>query len=134
MSHRNEALICAAMEAWNRGDWAEALKQAAPNLVVDNSATEGEWSGIHRGLDEVKRMWRQFVDGSESVRIEIEELIDAGDGVVVTRQRTEFVGSDGSVQRSPSSGRVWTIRDGSLVHVAAYDDFGEALEAAGLSE
>ena len=41
MSQENVEAIRAAMDAWNRGDWDEALKEAAPDVVLDNSSNAG---------------------------------------------------------------------------------------------
>ena len=128
-------MIRAAMEAWNRRDWDEALKDAAPDFVLDNSMNAGEWRGVHRGPDEVKRTWGMLTEPWQSVRIEVIEFIEAKEGVVVTRQKARFVGRDGIELPGPTrSGWLWTIRDGKLASLATYNDLDEALEAAGLSE
>lgn len=135
MREENVEAIRAAMEAWNRGDWEEALKDAAPDFVVDNSMNLGEWRGVHRGTDQVQRMWQKFTEPWESVHIEIDEFIDAGEGVVLTRQTARFVGRDGIELPGPArSGWLWTFRDGAAVRLVAYNNFDEALEAAGSSE
>ena len=43
MSQENVETIRALMAAWNRGDWDEALRHAAPDFEIDNSLTVGEW-------------------------------------------------------------------------------------------
>ena len=135
MSQENVEMIRAAMEAWNRGAWDEALKDAAPGFELDNSSSAGEWRGVHRGADQAKRMWEAFLEPWQSVRIEVSEFIEADEGVVVTRQKAHFVGRDGIELPGPTrSGWLWTIRDGKLAHLAIYNDLDEALEAAGLSE
>jgi len=135
MSEESVEMIRAAMKAWNRGDWDEALKDAAPGFVVDNSSSAGEWRGVHSGPDQAKRMWEAFLEPWESVRIEVSEFIEADEGVVVTRQKARFVGRDDIELPGPTrSGWVWTIRDGKLAHLAIYNDLDEALEAAGLRE
>jgi ketosteroid isomerase-like protein len=135
MSRENVEMISAAMDAWNRGDWDEALKDAAPDFVLDNSMNKGEWRGVHRGPDEVKRAWHTLTEPWQSVRIEISEFIEAGRGVVVTRQAGRFIGRDGIELPGPArSGWLWRIRDGKLVYVATYNDLDDALEAAGLRE
>ena len=135
MSQENVEMIRAAMDAWNRGDWDETLKDAAPDFEVDNSSSAGEWRGIHRGTDQAKRMWEAFLEPWESVHIEVSEFIEADEGVVVTRQKAHFVGRDGIELPGPTrSGWLWTIRDGKLAHLVVYNDLDEALEAAGLRE
>ncbi len=135
MSRENVELIRAAMDAWNRGAWDEALRDAAPDFVLDNSMNKGEWRGVHRGPDQVKRAWQTFTEPWQSVRIDISEFIEAGEGVIVTRQTGHFVGRDGIELPGPArSGWLWKVRDGKLLYVATYNDLDEALEAAGVSE
>jgi ketosteroid isomerase-like protein len=135
MSQENVEKVRAAIEAWNRGDWEEALKDAAPDFVVDNSTNFGEWRGVHRGPEQVKRMWQKFTEPWESVHIEIDEIIEAGEGVLLTRQTARFVGRDGIELPGPvRSGWLWTFRDGAAVRLDAFNNLDEALEAAGLSE
>jgi ketosteroid isomerase-like protein len=55
-------IIRAALDAWNRGDWDGALKDATPDFEFDNSTVTGEWHGVHKGPDEVKRMWATFAE------------------------------------------------------------------------
>ena len=133
MSQENVEAVRAAIDAWNRGDWDEALKDGAPDVELDNSSAMGEWRGVHKGPDEVKRMWRKFVEPWESVRIEIDEFIDAGEHVV-TRQTGRFTGRDGIQVETHDTGWCWTFRDGVVTRVFASNEFDEALEAAGLRE
>jgi ketosteroid isomerase-like protein len=135
MSPKNIEMIRAALDAWNRGEWDEALKNAAPDFVLDNSMNLGEWRGVHRGADQVKRAWRQFTEAWESVHIDVTEFIEVSERVVVTRQKTHFVGRGGIELPGPvRSGWLWEIRDGALVHCATYNDLDDALKAAGLRE
>ena len=132
MSQENVGTIPAGMEAWNRGDWDEALKEAAPDCVLDNSSNSGEWRGVHRGPDAIKAMWQSFAEPWESVHFVIDEFIEAGEHVV-TRQTAEFVGRDG-ISIPVETGWCWTFRDGVLVRLVASNEFDDALRAAGLSE
>jgi ketosteroid isomerase-like protein len=132
MSKENVEIVRAALAAWSRRDWDEALKDAAPDVEVDNSSNTGEWRGVHRGPDEVKRLWEKFVEPWGSVRIEIDEIIEA-DYHVVTRTTGHFVGRDG-IQVETHTGWCWTFRDGQLTRVLISNELTDALEAAGLRE
>jgi ketosteroid isomerase-like protein len=135
MSQENVDKVRAALEAFSRGDWDAALKDTAPDAVIDNSTNIGEWRGIHRGHDAIRRMWERFTEPWEKVEIEVVEVIEARDDLVVTSTRARFVGRDGIELPGPTrSGWVWQFRDGQLVHNAIYNSLDEALKAAGLSE
>src|SRR5215213_9373812 len=121
MSQKDVEMIRAAMNAWNRGDWDGALRDAAQDFVLDNSMNAGEWRGVHRGPDEVKRTWGMLTEPWQSVRIEVIEFIEAKESVVVTRQKARFVGRDGIELPGPTrSGWLWTTRDGKLASLATY--------------
>jgi ketosteroid isomerase-like protein len=42
MSQENVEKVRAAVDAWNRGAWDEALKDAAPDIEWDASSNVGE--------------------------------------------------------------------------------------------
>ena len=130
MSQENIESIRAGMIAWNRGDWDEALKEAAPDIVLDNSSNAGEWRGVHGGPEQVKRMWEKFVEPWESVRFEVDEFIDAGEHVV-TRQTATFRGRDG-IQVGVHTAWCRTFHDGALTRLVASNELEDALQAAGL--
>ena len=133
MSQENVRQVRAAIEAWNRGDLDAALAVAAPDLEVDTSSTVGEWRGIYRGRDAARRFWQTFfVDPWESVRVEIDEVIEADDHVV-TRRTGHFVGRDG-IEVTNRTAWCWTFRGGELTRLLVANRLDEALEAAGLSE
>ena len=135
MAQENVEIVRAAKDAWNRGDWDEALKHATPDVVLDNSRSVGEWRGVHHGPDQVKHAFQMLTEAWQSVHIEIIEFIEADEGVLVTRQRSRFVGRDGMELPGPTrSGWLWKLRAGKIVYVAVYNDLNDALEAAGLSE
>ena len=132
MSQENVEVVRAGMDAWNRGDWDEALKDAAPDIEIDNSSNIGEWRGVHRGHDQIRQLWRSFLEPWESVWNEIDEVIDAGDRVV-TCQTGHLRGRDG-IEVTTKTSFVWTFRDGVVTHIEAFNERAKALKAAGLSE
>ena len=132
MPQENVETVRACLDAWNRGDWDAALVAAAPDVVLDASGIAGEWRGVHRGRDQVKRQWDSFVEPWKSVRSEVEEYIDAGEHVVA-RVTGRFLGRDG-IEVQTKTGFCFTFRDGLMTHDLVANDFGEALAAAGLTE
>lgn len=132
MAEEKFEIIRFVLDAWNRGDWDEALKYTAPEFELDNSSTSGEWRGVHKGGEETKRMCAMLVEPWESVQIELEEFIDAGEHVV-TRQTGRFRGRDG-IEVVTRTGWCWTFRDGLAARLFAPNELDEALEAAGLRE
>ena len=74
-------------------------------------------------------MWDQY----ERVRIEVEELLDAGDQVVAVTT-LHAVPKRGQQELTLHIIDVFAIRDGLLAERRPYSTRKEALEAAGLSE
>jgi ketosteroid isomerase-like protein len=132
MSQRNVEIVRASMDAWNRRDWDAALAAAAPDALVDNTRTAGEWRGVHRGRDQIMRMWEVFLEPWESMRVEVEQYIDAGEKVVV-RVTGWFAGRDG-IEVQTKNAWCFTLHEGLITHVLISNDFEDALAAAGLSK
>lgn len=127
----NIALVRAAVDALNRGEWGASIVKAAPEFEYDLSRTDSPLRGVH-GLAQMPRVLDEFLGSWESVRYEPEELIEAGDNVVMPFT-THFRGRDG-IEMHTRATWVWTIRDGALVRLTLYQDRQEALAAAGLGD
>jgi ketosteroid isomerase-like protein len=89
--------------------------------------------GVYRGRDAVIEYHERVFGQFESVRIEVEEMVSAGDAVVImSRQYTVPRGSEGEIVQRVVE--IWTVRDGLLAERKPYSTRAEALEAAGLEE
>jgi ketosteroid isomerase-like protein len=77
----------------------------------------------------IENVWEHF----ERVRIEAEELLDAGDQVVALTT-LHAVPKRGQQEMTFQIVEVFAIRDGLLAERRSYSTRNEALEAAGLSE
>src|SRR4051812_22908613 len=80
MSQENVEIVRASIDAYNRGDFDAAMKDAAPDFEFDFSRAVGPLHGVFR-LDQMRRVWDEVREPWESVRIELDELIEAGDRV-----------------------------------------------------
>jgi ketosteroid isomerase-like protein len=80
----------------------------------------------------VRSFFDDFLDTFESVRVEPDEFIDAGDHVVVPQ--TGYIRGRDGIEATARVSLVWTFRDGSIVRLCLYQERAEALEAAGLRE
>jgi ketosteroid isomerase-like protein len=130
MSKQNIEIVRAATEAFGKGDLDAALKDASADFEYDLSRANGPFRGVY-GLDETRRMMREFTESWESVDYASDEIIDAGEHVVTTTTM-RFQGRGGiDVQARPAF--VWTIREGKLSRICMYQERDDALEAAGLT-
>jgi ketosteroid isomerase-like protein len=134
MSQENVEIVRAAIDAWNRRDWGGTLKDAAPSFEFDFSRSMGPGRGVY-SLDQMGQYFRELTEAWEYLRLEPDEIIEAGEQVVVpnTLYAQGRDGRDG-IEVQARSAWVWTIRDGRVAHLCFYQERREALEAAGLSE
>jgi ketosteroid isomerase-like protein len=86
------------------------------------------------GLEGFRATWLDWMEPWETYRNEVEDVIDAGDEVVVVLGRAFARRSGSEAEVNNLGGAVWTVVDGRVMRAAFYADPQEALEAAGLSE
>jgi ketosteroid isomerase-like protein len=87
----------------------------------------------YEGLNGMREAWLDWLEPWESYRVEIEDVLDAGDSaVVLVRDFGRRAGM--TVEASVEGAAVWTVRDGRVARVAFYMDRQEGLRAAGLAE
>jgi ketosteroid isomerase-like protein len=139
MSRENVEIVRRAYEAFNRWGvrpWGERNPEIPPLLhpeVEFHTYASVPEPGVYRGRDAVIEYHERVFGQFESIRIELDELLSADDGVVIiSRQHTVPKGSEAEIVQPVVE--VWTIRDDLLAERRAYPTRAEALEAAGLSE
>ena len=111
-----------------------AIQALAPLFVHDFEATATILEPRrYTGVEGLRTLWLEWLEPWESYRAEIEDVIDAGDDVVVlTRDYGRRAGMTAEV--SVLGAAVWTFREGKIARASFYADREEALEAVGLSE
>ena len=130
MSQQNIDIVKAAVDSFNRRDWDGAFQHAAPGAEVDMSRAIGPLNGVFR-LDEIRRMLLEFAGHWESVRIELNEFIEA-DNLLVIPLTMHGRGRDG-IEVTARVAVVWTVRDGAIERVAMYQERQDALDAVGIT-
>jgi ketosteroid isomerase-like protein len=90
-------------------------------------------AGSRKGREGVARLRAEWTEAFEDFHVELDELIDAGDCVIVV-SRLCGRARDGSQQLELRETQVWKLRDGKAIEVRAYLTRAEALEAVGLAE
>ena len=133
MSRENVEAVLRGYAAFNRGDLDAAIEGFHPEI---------EWHGpgvfpdedVYRGVEGVRRFWDQWLELFEDFQIEIEEVIEAGEKVVVMAVVHGRGRGSGADVKTPSFPHLWTFRDGKAVRMRMFQTKAEALEAAGLPE
>ena len=118
-------------QAVERGESPRALGVFDDDVEYVNPPDAVE-PGVLRGVDAFERAFATIDETFGGVRIEVEQLVDAGDRVLVLarlsgRGRASGVGID------IPQGYVWTLSNGRVVRFQWFNDRELARAAAGLT-
>jgi ketosteroid isomerase-like protein len=133
MSKENVQIVRQFGEHWARRDWDGMAELVDPNVEQLGTVGGVEEGSVRRGVSEIRRDYENVDETWDEHRIEIQELIDAGDRVVLF-QREYQRGRSSGVELAVDAAVVVDLRDGRIVRVQGYMDRAAALKAAGLSE
>jgi hypothetical protein len=115
----------------------EQMKTALEPLIEPGVESVAVWQGgaatTYVGIDGFRQLWLDWLEPWATYHTQVDELIDAGEQVVVLiRDRARRHDTDAEVELR--SGSVWKFRDGKVARVEFFGTRDEALEAAGLSD
>jgi ketosteroid isomerase-like protein len=131
MSRENVEVVRRCFDAYQAGDIAASVTTLDPEVEFDMTyRPDGRVFNGYEGVAEGMRTW---TGAFESWTFAIEEIVDAGDQVVVvTRERGR--GKRSGIEIQQVVFHVARLRNAKIVHLTQHLDRGEALKAAGLSE
>jgi ketosteroid isomerase-like protein len=132
MSQENVEIVQGAFAEFERGNfWVPDIFDPSVRVVWLSPIAGGEHESV--GLDDMGRTIKEWMQSWEQVTNVAEQIIDAGDRVVVIaewRGRGKVSGAFAKWRH----GAVWTLRDGKVISLISYTDPTDALKAVGLSE
>ena len=130
MSGGNAEFVRRTVDAWNRGNRAEALAYYAPEVEWH---TTGEFAdqGVYRGHAGLERLWAELEEDMEELSFSVSEIRAVGDKVFVAAT-TNGRGKRSQARFEQPGWYAVTFRNGLIVRVEAYVHPTRALEAAGL--
>ena len=138
MSAENVRLVREVTEAWQRREQEETF--AFVHQEVEWDATRvaeaiPDAADLYFGHDGVRAYWRRWLSAWSDLQFEIEDVVDAGDEVVLLiGNQTQWGRQSGIAIELPPYGAVFTVQGGMITRVRWYLNQAEALAAAGLSE
>jgi ketosteroid isomerase-like protein len=132
MSQENVEIVRACVAAVNRGDLDTALTYFDPSVVIRPDPSWPE-NRPRLGVDAARSFFEDLMAILGAGETVIEELIDAGDRIVI-RTRVHFQGQRSGIEDEIVFTMVSTLRGGKAVLLEYFLDHQEALEAAGLGE
>jgi ketosteroid isomerase-like protein len=132
MSRENVEVVRDGFDGLARGDFESFFAFLDEDVEWVNPAYAVE-PGTRRGIGEFREALESLRASSRDIRVEVDEVIEAGDCVVVAgRWTVEVTGGGVPVEAAFSSGL--TLRDAKVVRYEWFRERAEALEAVGLSE
>ena len=132
MSQENVEIVRNGFDAWDRHHYEAAARHFSPDVEIDasdrvlNPAVYSGLDGAIRFRREIAEMWGEF-------HVEIEDVVSAGDEVVVL-VRSRGKGRASGAQVDSRAAWVATVREQRITRLRLYRDRSRALEAVGLSE
>jgi ketosteroid isomerase-like protein len=132
VSKEDVEIVREVYECVNRGDWERMAELVDPDVEQHGTVGGLEEGNFARGLSEIRQLYAADEEAWREYRIEPEELIDAGDKVVVF-QREYQRGKASGMELVSETASIVDLRDGRIVRMQGYMDRIAALKAAGLS-
>jgi ketosteroid isomerase-like protein len=133
MSEENIEAVRGVYGEWAQGNFRAGVELYDPDIVFVQGRDLGTDSGTFLGLDGVRDYMGKFLEVWERVTIEADELIEAGDSVVV-KVIQRAVGKGSGVEPAEMEYfHLWTFRGGKVIRLDVIRDEAAAREAAGLS-
>jgi ketosteroid isomerase-like protein len=105
-----------------------------PEMELDQTDVPLDAIEVSLGLEAAQESLREYWEMFEDFRIEVEEVIHADEGQVVTvvRDGGRITGSDAEITNRFF--HVWSFDGGKIIRLSIHTERHQALEAAGLSE
>jgi ketosteroid isomerase-like protein len=141
MSHENAEMLRASLERWDFRASLEAWKREEagvptlldPEVTYEDTVMPDLVGERFRGLEGVVRAMELLVEPYEEFRVELMQIVGAGDRFV-SIHRFRGTARHTGIEFDIPVAYLWTFRDGRVIHFRSYSDPEEALEAAGLRE
>jgi len=145
MSRENVEIVRAATEAVKTPGGIAALSRGEldftfvdPEIEWDASQSEDlvpDLADVYWGHEGVRTYWRRWLDAWRDIQFEIQDVLDAGDDIVVLicNQRQWGRYTD-IVSELPPFALIYTFRNGKIVRCRIFPNHDQALKAVGLDE
>ena len=132
MSEENVEVVRRALEAFSQGDLEAIFAACDPEIELQVSDAYFDAPRTYHGHEGIRELFAAQAEVFDPFRLEPEELLDAGDRVLVIARAGGLARASG-VEVLGRFGHLWTIREGKVVAIEEFKDPDEALEATGLS-
>jgi len=131
MSEENVETVRSVYEEWAKGNFRAGVELYDPQILMVQHQGFPE-SGSYLGLDGIRRYMGEFLEAWEEVSLSAEEVIDAGDSVVVAVVHRGTGKGSGAEPNEFRYFHVWSFRGNRVIRLDAIRERADALEAAGI--
>lgn len=132
MSREDVETVRRVYEGWMADDYETVYSVFDPEIRL-NPDPEASWVGVdddYVGHDGMRRYMRAVYEAFEDYRPEVEDLIDAGEGRVLTLAIEHGRGrGSGAPVTAHRTAHLWTLREGKAVRLDLFLDRNRAREA-----
>jgi ketosteroid isomerase-like protein len=132
MSQANVEVVRRGWDAWLRGDLPGLFANFDPEVVWDTSHFHDWPEAAYHGIEGVERFLTEWLEVWADYEIDIDDVVAAPDGRVVTLFQQRGKGRDSGLPMEMSGAQIATLRDAKVTRLDNYEDRGEALRDAGL--
>jgi ketosteroid isomerase-like protein len=128
VSQQDAEIVRGIYEAWHRSGGVMPLELVDPEIEVE--IVGGPVGGTYRGHSGLNQMLESWWSAFAEPRIDVEEIVDSGDGVLA-KVHYFARGRASGVEVDLRGWQVWRLRRGKVVRWSVANTKAEALEAAG---
>ena len=138
MSQENVEAIRAVYERFSEGDFRASVDLLDPHvvLVLNPEFAPSIFTAAHEalyGTEAIAAYTRDLLDAWPDYTMEAEEIIAAGDGVLVGVCH-RGMGRSSGVPTEDRYYTLWSFRGHKVIRIESFGERADALEAAGLRE
>jgi ketosteroid isomerase-like protein len=132
MSEENVEIVRRVYERFGEGDFRASVDLLDRHIVF-LLMRDAPWAEVYVGIEAVAAAMRGLFDTWADFTLKAEELIPAGDSVLVN-VRQQGVARISGVPLDDHYFTVWSFRGRKVIRIETFRERAQALEAAGLSE
>jgi ketosteroid isomerase-like protein len=127
VSADNVEIVRQAVECWSNSDLEGFIERVDPDIEWRTSGLYPDVDPVYYGHEGFRRFWRDFHDTWETLTMELQEAVTAGDQVAFSFH-FDATGRDG-VRTGRDQASLATLRNGLLFRIVNFASWSEALEA-----
>jgi ketosteroid isomerase-like protein len=132
MSQESVEVVGKLYDAFASGDIDSVLAKVDPQIEFDLSDRLPD-EGLYRGREAYRQFLKRTFELWAGFRVEVEELLDAGDAVVAL-VHTTATGRASGIEIDERVAHVFWMRDATPYRFKVFSERAKALEATGLRE